>query len=196
MRSLGIDQAHIVGHSSSAMMALQLALDAPRAVHSLGLLDAARPAPQSEVQQQFIADVVRPALRRYREGDTASAVDIWMRGTCGPGYRVALDRVLPGAVEQAVADADTFFGQELPAVQAWSFTGADARRVTQPTLLVLGEQSRPTFRERQELLRAWLPTTEFFVLPQATHLLQVDNPRGLAAALTAFFARHPFPSAG
>src|SRR6187431_1923153 len=34
MRRLGIASAHVVGHSSSAMMALQMALDAPEAVHS------------------------------------------------------------------------------------------------------------------------------------------------------------------
>jgi pimeloyl-ACP methyl ester carboxylesterase len=191
MRHLGIARAHIVGHSSSAMMALQLALDAPEAVHSLALLDPARPAPSTEIQKEFIESVVRPALQRYREGDKASAVDIWMQGTCGSDYRVALERVLPGAVAQAVADADTFFSQELPAVQAWTFTVEEARSITQPVLLVLGERSRPTFRERQELLRAWLRTTEFYVLPQATHLLQVENPRALAEALADFFTRHP-----
>ena len=82
-----------------------------------------------------------------------------------------------------MADADTFFGQELPAVQAWSFTQEDARRITQPALAVLGEKSRPIFRERRELLLAWLPNVEPFILPAATHLLHVENPRGMAEAL-------------
>jgi hypothetical protein len=30
--------------------------------------------------------------------------------------------------------------------------------------------------ERQTLLRSWLPNVELFVLPEATHLLQVQNP--------------------
>src|SRR5581483_11432316 len=54
MRHLGIARAHVVGHSSSAMMALQLALDAPETVQTLALLDAARPAPPSEVQLEFV----------------------------------------------------------------------------------------------------------------------------------------------
>jgi pimeloyl-ACP methyl ester carboxylesterase len=37
----------------------------------------------------------------------------------------------------------------------------------------------------------WLPNVEPFVLPDATHLLQVENPRGMADGVTAFFARHP-----
>jgi pimeloyl-ACP methyl ester carboxylesterase len=46
------------------------------------------------------------------------------------------------------------------------------------------------FEQRQELLLAWFPHVEVFVLPDATHLLHVQNPRGMAQALAAFFARH------
>jgi hypothetical protein len=60
-------------------------------------------------------------------------------GPFGPNYRAALDQRLPGACEQAVVDADAFFTQELPALQQWSFTREDARRIKQPALVVLGE---------------------------------------------------------
>jgi pimeloyl-ACP methyl ester carboxylesterase len=190
MGHLEIERAHIVGHSSSAMMALQLALDAPERVRTLALLDSARPAPPSELQLEFVNTCVQPALRRYGAGDKAGAVDIWMRGTCGADYRASLQQALPDGFDQAVADADTFFGQELPAVQQWSFTQDDARRVTQPVLAVLGARSRPIFRERRELLLAWLPNVEPLVLADATHLLHVQNPRGMAEGLARFFARH------
>jgi pimeloyl-ACP methyl ester carboxylesterase len=110
-----------------------------------------------------------------------------------------LDKALPGAFDQAVADADTFFGQELPSLREWSFTREDAARITRPVLAVTGaksDEARPVsgevlrvFAERQELLLAWLPNVEPFILPDATHLLQVQNPRGMAEALAAFFAR-------
>jgi pimeloyl-ACP methyl ester carboxylesterase len=114
-----------------------------------------------------------------------------MRGVGGPDYRAALDRALPDAFDQAVADADTFFGHELPAVQQWAFTQEDASRINQPALVVLGDRTDPIFRERRELLLAWLPNAEPFELPGATHLLHLENPRGMAEALAAFFARHP-----
>src|SRR5215218_5086854 len=60
MRHLGIEQAHVVGHSASAMIALQLALDAPEAVHTVALLESARPALQNERQREFVGSVVRP----------------------------------------------------------------------------------------------------------------------------------------
>ena len=104
MRELGITTAHIVGHSSSVPVALQLALDAPDAVHTLTLMEAARPAPPTDTERQFGTDVALPAVQRYRAGDKAAAVDIFFRGVLGPGYRAALDHGLPGAFEQAVAD--------------------------------------------------------------------------------------------
>jgi pimeloyl-ACP methyl ester carboxylesterase len=191
MRHLGIERAHLVGHSSSGNIILQLALDAPDMVASLAVLEPAFMVVKSGSQR---ATALAPAAERFRTGDKAGAVDAFMRGVAGPGYRTALDRALPGAFDQAVADADTFFGQEFPAVQQWSFRREDASRITQPVLAVIGEKSKelsPIWNERQEMLLTWLPNAEPFVLPGATHLLHVENPRGMAEGLAAFFARHP-----
>jgi pimeloyl-ACP methyl ester carboxylesterase len=191
MRHLGIERAHVVGHSSSGNVALQLALDAPDAVHSLAILE---PALYSVASAPTSRAFVGAAVQLYRTGDKAGAVDTFLRGVCGSGYRAVLDQALPGAFDQHVADADTFFGQELPALQQWSFTREDACRIAQPVLAVIGAKSQELDRiwvERQELLLSWLPNVEPFVLPDATHLLQVQNPRGMAEGLGAFFARHP-----
>jgi pimeloyl-ACP methyl ester carboxylesterase len=114
-----------------------------------------------------------------------------MRGVCGPDYRAPLERALPGAFEQAVADADTFFGQQLRAVAQWSFGEADASRVARPVLAVVGERSHPVFAERRELLLAWLPHAEGYTLPGATHLLHVEQPRAMAERLAAFVDEYP-----
>lgn len=191
MRHLGIERAHIAGHSSSAVIALQLALDFPDAVHTLSLMEPARPVPPTEEQAEFIRDFVAPAVQRHRAGDKAGAVDTFARGVFGSNYRGPLERGLPGVFEQAVADADAFFAQELPALQRWSFTQKDASRIKQPVLAVLGENTAPTFPERLELLRSWLPNVDPFELPGATHLLHLQNPQGMADGLASFFARHP-----
>jgi pimeloyl-ACP methyl ester carboxylesterase len=191
MRLLGIERAHVVGHSSSGNVALQLALDAPDAVHSLAILE---PALYSVPSVQTSRAFVGVAVELYRAGDKAGAIDTFLRGVCGPGYRAVLDRMLPGAFEQHVADADTFFEQEMPALQQWSFAREDAKRIIQPALAVVSARSLeldPIWRERHQLLLDWLPNVESFVLPDATHLLQIENPRGMAEGLAAFFVRHP-----
>ena len=191
MRTLGIDRAHVIGHSSSANIALQLALDAPGAVHSLALLEPALMSVPSVVRSRVF---VGTAFELFRGGNKAGAVDTFLRGTCGPDYRAVLDRVLPGSFDRCVADADTFFSMEFPALQQWSFGRDDAARIVQPVLAVIGERSReldPIWSERHQVLLDWLPNVEPFVLPNATHLLEVENPGGLADGLAAFWARHP-----
>jgi 3-oxoadipate enol-lactonase len=188
---LGIDRAHVVGHSSSALIALQLALDAPEAVLSAVLMEPAGPIPDTEAQAVFFREFVLPAVELYRAGEPAGAVDRFATGVFGPGYREPLDRGLPGGFEQALADADAFFGQELPAVRSWQLTPEDAARITRPVLAVVGEHTEATFPERVELLASWVPQLELAQLPGATHLLHVERPRAAAETLADFFARHP-----
>ena len=195
MRELGIERAHVVGHSSSADIALQLALDFPPAVHTLALMEPARPVPPTDEQAEFVREFVAPAIQRYRAGDKAGAVDTFARGVFGSNYRDPMERGLPGVLPRAVVDADAFFAQELPALQQWSFTQDDASRISQPVLGVLGENTAPTFPGRLRLLMSWLPNVEPFHLPDATHLLHLENPAGMAAGLAEFYARHPLTAA-
>jgi pimeloyl-ACP methyl ester carboxylesterase len=187
--SLGLARAHIVGHSSGALIALQLALDAPDVVHSLAILEPALPIRSAQPGPSRFASVVEC----YRSGDKSGAIDMFMRVVAGPSYRPALDQALPHAFTQGIADSATFFEQELPAIQAWSFQEADAKRLRHPVLLVMGERSvdvSPIWQQRQDLLTAWLPNVQPYVLPNATHLLHLQNPRALAERLSTFFLDH------
>lgn len=191
MDHLGVPRAHVGGHSYGGVIGLQLALDAPDMVHSLALLEP--PLLIVPSVPQFM-EAMGPIVQMYEAGDKAGAVDGFLRIVIGPEYRGTLDRALPGAFDQAVADADTFFRNELPALEQWSFTQADAERITQPVLAVLGADSHtlwPGWVEIQELVQTWLPQAETFVLEGATHGLQIMNPQGMAAGLAGFFARHP-----
>jgi pimeloyl-ACP methyl ester carboxylesterase len=189
MDQLELGSAHVVGHSSSALIALQLAVDFPAAVRTLALLEPARPAPQTELQAQFRRDVVEPAVERFRAGDRAGAVETWALGVFGPDYRERFERGLPGAIEQCIADASAFFGQELPALQRWSFTQEDASRISQPVLAIVGENTAPSFPERVDLLCSWLPDVERVELPRVSHLLHVEDAQETAAALASFYIR-------
>ena len=195
MRQLGIPRAHVVGHSSGGNIALQLALESPEMVQSIVLMEPALPVPGLGRERMLSTRAaIAPVLEAYRAGDKARAVDGFMRLVAGPDYRATLDRALPGAFAQAVIDADTFFAQELPAVQQWTLGRAEAGRVTRPVLSIVGQKTKelsPIWTERHELILAWLPKAEGFVLPDATHLLHVEHPRAVAEALAAFFARHP-----
>ncbi len=107
----------------------------------------------------------------------------------GPGWEPIVERAVPGAIEQAVADADTFF-EEQPALMQWKFGPEEAAAIKQPVLSVLGARSAAIFQEGRSVLRSWLPQTEGLDV-DTTHMLQIEDPAAVAQGLAAFFARHP-----
>jgi pimeloyl-ACP methyl ester carboxylesterase len=187
---LGVERANVVGHSSGGAIGLRLALDAPEVVHTLTLLEAALVIGESADQyRQALVD----SMRRFREGDAHAAVDAFLENRW-PGFRQPLERALPGAYEQALTDAETCFTVDIPAAASSRFGPAEARRIAQPVLVVLGEKSvdlSPRYAETYRLLLDWLPNAEGYVLPRSTHFLQVQNPHDMAEALGDFLARHP-----
>ena len=185
MDHVGWRTAHIVGHSYGALVALQLAIDTPGRVRSVALLE---PAARGISSSEQVAAALAPVIGAYRSGDTAGAVDGFLRHVCGEDYRAALDRAVPDAFGEALDEADLFFQAEMPAVQGWTFGPSEAARVAQPVLNVLGAQSVPRFVQGSELIQSWFPQAERLSVPDAGHLLMVQNPAGLAEGLRDFFA--------
>ena len=193
--ALGVARAHVVGHSFGGCVALQLALDAPEVVQSLVLLEPALAVGDSA--EPYRASL-QEAMRQFREGgpDATPAVHAMMEARW-PGYRQPLDAILPGAFEMAVDDAHAAFITELPGLIEWRFEAADAARISQPVLSVIGEESpalSPRFAEAHQWILDNFPSTEAYVLPRAHHFLQIENPGDMASALAAFWSRHPIAS--
>jgi hypothetical protein len=63
----------------------------------------------------------------------------------------------------------------------WWFTQGNTRAIAERTL------------EVHQLMQAWLPQAEAFVLKGTTHGLMIIDPKGMAEGLAGFFARHPLP---
>ena len=191
LEALGVDRAHVVGHSYGGCVAAQLALDAPGRVHTLALLEPAIPVGASGAAYR---ESLRQGARRFQQVGAAAMVDEFMMARDGPHYREALDANIPGAFEQAVADCKTSFENELPSLDTWSFGEAQAGRLLCPVLVVMGQDSPKRgsrFPDTHHALLRWLPAPEEFVLPGATHGLHQQNPGDMAAALAAFWQRHP-----
>jgi len=187
MRHLNVKRAHVVGHSIGALVALQLALDEPTLVHSLALLEP--PLRMGSTGKESFERVIVPMLNAYRLGDKHTAVEIFSNAVFGPGWKLLVEKTVPGGVEQAVAGIDTFI-QEQPAIEAWQFDPSEAAAIKQPVLSVLGRLSTPLARKSRELLHSWFQQIEDVDL-DTTHLLQIQDPKGMAHGLTEFFVRHP-----
>jgi pimeloyl-ACP methyl ester carboxylesterase len=184
LNHLGVGRAHVVGHSYGGAVALQLALDAPELIESLALLEPA------VFGGQPYLDALSKGQERYRLEGAEVVIDDFLKQRFGADYRPHLDRVLPDSFGQAVADASTWFEQEIPALRAWTFEAHDAERITQPVLTVVGGESErlwPRFGETQRRLLSSLPNVEGVVIPGVNHAMSIQDPAALAAALARFY---------
>jgi pimeloyl-ACP methyl ester carboxylesterase len=191
LQYLDVPRAHVVGHSFGGVIALSLAINTPHVVHTLTLLE---PALVLGANGPSYRNAIAANRARFRAGDAEGTVDEFLRSRFDSNYRDALERVLPGAFAQAIANAATAFEIDMPAAADFEFGEADAHGITQPALLVLGAYSEalwPRFGETHRLLNSWLPNVESYVLPHAAHGLQLQNPADIVTALDAFFRRHP-----
>jgi pimeloyl-ACP methyl ester carboxylesterase len=187
---VGVRYAHVIGHSFGGPIALQLALEVPQLVHTLTLLEAAL----------MVGDSENCTGREYSRACSATerlALASWPmssfrcagRGIGSPWKRCCQERS-SRRLPMPRPHSQRMFRQR----STRAFGEAQARNITQPVLVVLGERSvalHPRFAETYHLLLDWFPNAEGFVLPRVTHFLQLENPRDMAGALTDFCARHP-----
>ena len=187
---LGLPRAHVAGHSSGAAVAAQLALDRPETVHTLILLELSLlsvPAGAAFLQQ------AEPAFEAYASGDHAGAFALFMTAVGGTDWtdaRDLLEHCLPGAEAQAIKDADTFFGIELPSLTDWQFGPQQAAEIDRPVLSVVGAETQPLWLEVAEFLRSSLPHVEELTVDGVGHLLHIQRPEPVARGLAEFLERN------
>ena len=196
---LGLDKVHVVGHSSGALIAFQMAADRPKLVHSLTLIEPAACGPFqvpafAELGERFIG----PAMGAFAAGDLQGAFDSFMRGVCGDQSREIIERSLgrPG-YEQAVRESAFFFRDEVPACMQWQFESVGA--ISQPVLVVEGGEGR-TLGLLSQQVTEWtamlLPQAEVTLIEGTNHMLPLQDPDALGQALASFVRRHPIRNTG
>ena len=180
---LGVDRAHLVGHSLGGAIALELAAQHPTRVASLVLLE---PGLLTTPAGTALLRAVAPLTERYEAGDAEGAVHGFLALVGERNWQATIEQAVPGGIGQAVKDAATFFETELPGVAEWAFGPERAAAITCPVLSVLGGRSSPLFVEGRQLLHAWFPACQDADIAGATHLLPMEAPGPVAAAIATF----------
>jgi pimeloyl-ACP methyl ester carboxylesterase len=183
---LGVRRAHVAGHSAGAVVAAQLALDAPGVVQTLVLLE---PFLLSVPSGEAVLQQAGPALEAYRNGDHEGAWAIFLSAASGLDWavcRAVLEERIPGVVSQAVKDAHTLFAVELPAMVTWEFGPEQAAMIACPVLSVRGGDTLTMFVEVAAFLRSSLPDVEHCVIDGAGHLLHIQQPEAVARGVGEF----------
>lgn len=188
--ALGIDRAHVAGHSLGAMIALELAMRAPHRLRSLMLLEHGFFAQaRTEASKQFLkeGEALWPVLiETYMSGDKEGAVTMLWDVTSGiEGSRELIEPALPDdALELAVQDLNTFLQVELADLGSWMADPATVQEITTPVAWVSRADSAPLFRESGAILQEWLPNTEAIEIVGArSHYFPTLNAAETATAL-------------
>jgi pimeloyl-ACP methyl ester carboxylesterase len=191
LEHLGVRRAHIAGHSTGASIGAQLALDHPEKVHTLTLLE---PTLVSMPLGQAFLRSAGPVFEAYESGDHSGAFAMFVAAASGLPWeasRALLEQRIPGVVAQAIEDADTFFGIELPSLVEWAFGPEQAAAVRRPVLSLIGAETQPMWVEIAGFLRSSLPRVEECTIDGVGHLLQIQRPEPVARAMGDFLERNP-----
>jgi len=171
------DGAHLVGFSLGALVAEQLALTNPDRVHSLVLVSAVarrdttqRTAVQARyaTAQRSPADSAHAAVRRWFGPDFAHR-DPELMGT-------VLQTLLANDVESYLACYRVFAEAD---ATLWPQLG----QITAPTLVVTGANDGGSTPAMTAALAAAIPHATARVIADAGHLLPLEQPAALSAAV-------------
>ncbi|MFZ2157443.1 MAG: alpha/beta hydrolase [Bradyrhizobium sp.] len=172
----GVPKARLVGHSMGSLIALETAARHPAKVSGLSLIGTAATM------------TVGPDLLKAAEANDHDAVDmvsIWglghqaeLGGSLAPGLWMhygaqrVLEQCRPGVLFN-----------DLSACNAYQGALAAAAKVTVPATLILGERDMMTPARAGKALAAALANSRTVVLSGAGHMMMVERPDELLAAL-------------
>jgi pimeloyl-ACP methyl ester carboxylesterase len=172
----GAGRAKLVGHSMGSLIALETAARHPAKVSALSLIGTAATM------------TVGPDLLKAAEANDHSAIDmvsIWglgfgaeLGGSLAPGLWMhtgaqrVLEKCRPGVLFN-----------DLSACNAYQGALAAATQIAVPVTLILGERDMMTPAKAGKALAAALPNSTTVVLTGAGHMMMVERPDELLAAL-------------
>ena len=168
----GLTKVVIAGHSMGSAIALWLALEHPDQVTALILIGAGA---RMHVHPELLQGSGEPASFL----SVVSQVTDWSYAEQAPENMVRLAR-------QRMAEIP-------PQVLSGDFLACDGfdvmdrlERVGQPALVICGEVDRLTPLKHARFLASQLPNARLVVVPGAGHMVMLEKPGEVAAAVTGF----------
>ncbi len=183
---LGTDEMELVGHSFGATVALRLALEHPRQVRSLTLIEPVLFA-AAHGTMAFDAFTGRHSqvMDAIARGDDEQAAQAFMIDWGGGADWAALPRRQRGALRAGigfVGASDAALSQDRAGILAPGRLEA----LDRPVLLLEGANSPPIVAAIHDVIAARLPDRRRVRVPGAGHMLPVTHPAAVAAALARF----------
>ena len=180
IEQLGIGPAHVVGLSMGGMIAFQLAVDHPRVVHTLAIINSA-PSLVPRTWQEHAGILTR----------------IVVANTCGPK---AMARMLAPSLFPHAEHTRAMFLERMArnrrrayAATQGALIGFDVTdrigAITAPTLIVASDQDYTPLSRKHEYA-AVMQDARVVEVPDSRHALPIEAPEKLQPILDAFLAEH------
>lgn len=174
LSALGMHSLVLIGHSMGSAVAIHLALNHPEHVLGLGLIGAG-----ARLR-------VNPELLESAANETTFSRAVEM---------VVQFSFSPHASAQLVRLASQRMASTRPSVLQGDFLACNAfdetQRITQihqPTLIICGEDDKMTPVRYAQFLANNIPGASLKIVPQAGHMVMLEQPQEVAKSITAFLS--------
>ena len=187
--ALGIDSAHVVGLSMGGFAALHVAIRHPSRARTLVVAGCGYGANPSDQADHFAA------MNREAKHAEAIGMSAYAQELAGSRYAKPLRAKDEGAwrtfAQQLTAHSALGMAMTLRSVLArrpslWHLEPQLAR-ISQPVLLVIGDEDEPCI-EPNLFLKRTLPDCALAIMPRAGHLLNLEEPARFSRLIERFFA--------
>jgi pimeloyl-ACP methyl ester carboxylesterase len=191
MDALGIDQAHVVGHSMGAYTALHVGIRHPQRCLSVtaagcGWGSVADPAGRAAMRK-----VAAETAQMFTDKDIAEAAAIYADNPTrrtqkykDPRGFAEFTRMMAEHSAQGHALTMTMLQAKRPTL--WDLE-ADLKRFSVPLLVIVGDEDESCL-DGSVFLKRTAPTAALLVIPRAGHTITSEEPAAVNAALAELFA--------
>ena len=192
LQALKLGPVHLVGHSAGGVVVANVAKDHPELVRGLVL---AEPALNGLIANN---DQARPMLAEVGKVGKAAG-ELVQKGEPDQGAITFFNYLneanggfkgLPALYQTVTLDNASTMKPFLASPPPPPFTCDDAKKIDVPTLLMAGELTQPFRHLVLDELQRCIPNTERAKIPQASHPLEMINPKDFNATTLQFLAKH------
>jgi 3-oxoadipate enol-lactonase len=186
MDYLGIEKAHILGHSFGGSIAIDFALRYPKRIFSLILPDAAMNITDYNYSEE-INDWIGNTWKAGRDSGINKAKEIWIKGA-------------PFAPAMQNPNSSTKLRNMIADYSAWHWENDDPYKgitpyprerlsnIQVPTLIIVGELNPPDYHNITDIQKKYIPNSKKVVLTGAGHLLNIEKPEEFNKIVLDFLA--------
>ncbi len=185
--ALGIERAHVMGHSMGGFIAQELALGYPDLVDKL-ILSATNFGGPHHIP---VTDEAMAVLTD-RSGDPVELVKRGIAVACAPGFAEASPDVVEELIAYRLSNPVPPSQYQAQVAVGLALLEADAcfehrlKDVAAPTLIIFGEHDKVVPSGNAELLAGQLPNSTIEIIPNAGHLFPIEQPAEAAQVVVDF----------